>query len=235
MPPIIIQFQNRTYKTQKEFEAYIKDLIYSKIGICRSVKKERHAYYETLNEFLSRHPEFNEKTKHLTDYAIDQCPLAPIKRKTYRVFIINSDGTQTDISWRCALTGRGKTPKHELYSALRVAVQQSVIDYRKNNELICSICNRRKETMHVDHIKQFDEIVMEFISLMKEKSINIPRIFDELNDGTCRRTFMESDIQFKNDWYDYHEKNASYRILCQECNLTRKKGKRSHYHPDLFK
>jgi hypothetical protein len=190
--------------------------------------QEKPEYFDTLNDFLSRHPEYEDKSKNMQDFEIDQCPLAPKTRKAYRIFIKKTDGTSTDISWRCALTGCGKSDKAELFAALRVAVHEQVLEFRMKSELKCNICNKTNTIMHVDHVKQFNEIAMNFLALMKEKSIKIPCDFDDATDGTYRRTFKECDSQFCKDWCDYHENEAEYRILCQKCNLTRKKGKRTH-------
>ena len=81
------------------------------------------------------------------------------------------------------------------------------------------------EHYKIDHIIHFDEIALNFINIMENENINIPNTFGDTNDETHRRCFLEIDDNFKNEWIDYHYKNATLRILCQTCNLTRTKTK----------
>ena len=69
----------------------------------------------------------------------------------------------------------------------------------------------------------FDKLVADFLSI--NKNINTPVEFDEMNDETHRRQFLLRDEEFKKLWINYHNDNAILRILCQRCNLGRKKYK----------
>ena len=109
-------------------------------------------------------------------------------------------------------------------SAMRSSVDEQIFQFRKDNEEKCVLCPNT-DKLHVDHIIHFDEIVLNFIDIMKSKNIKIPDTFGDTNDETHRRCFLEIDNKFKNEWIYYHYKDATLRMLCQNCNLTRTKTK----------
>ena len=49
MPRKSIIFLDKTYKTQGEFEAFVKNLIYNGIGICDDIKNEESHLYPTTS------------------------------------------------------------------------------------------------------------------------------------------------------------------------------------------
>ena len=59
-----IIFLDKTYKTQGEFELFVKKVIYDDIGICNDVKNKHPSHYITLIEILKRHPDFFSKTQN---------------------------------------------------------------------------------------------------------------------------------------------------------------------------
>jgi hypothetical protein len=65
MPRKPIIFLDKIYKTQSEFEAFVKKLLYKDIGICNDVKNSYPSHYITLIEILKRHPDFILKTQNM--------------------------------------------------------------------------------------------------------------------------------------------------------------------------
>jgi 5-methylcytosine-specific restriction endonuclease McrA len=137
-----------------------------------------------------------------------------------KIIIINTDASEIDISWKVAITGKSKGKKHKLMSAMRSSIDEQIYKFRRDNEARCVLCPNT-DKLHVDHIIHFDEIPFKFINIVERK--NIPNIFGHTNDNTHRRCFLKIYEIFKNEWVDYHYKNASLRMLCQKCNLTRTK------------
>ena len=39
--------------------------------------------------------------------------------------------------------------------------------------------------------------------------------------------FKEEDIDYKTKWSEYHRKNATLRVLCENCNLSRSKKEKN--------
>lgn len=221
MPRKLIIFLDKTYKTQCEFEVFVKNLIYNDIGICNDIKNIYPSHYITLIEILKRHPDFISKTQNMCNITIIRDTL---NINAFKIIIINTDESENDISWKCAITGKSKGNKHELMSAMRSSVDEQIFQFRKDNEKKCILC-LNTDKLHVDHIIHFDEIVFNFINIMKSKNIKIPDTFKDTNDKTHRRCFLEIDNKLKNEWIDYHYQHANLRMLCQTCNLTRTKTK----------
>lgn len=221
MPRKTIIFLNKIYKKQKDFELFVKNLIYNDIGICNDIKNNYPTRYITLLELLKRHPDFISKTQNMCNMKIMRDKL---NTNALKVIIINNDESEIDISWRCAITGKSKGNKQELMSAMRSSIDEQIYQFRKNNQKKCVLCSNT-DKLHVDHIIHFDKIANDFINSMKSKNKKIPNNFGDTNDNTHRRCFLEIDNRFKYEWVDYHYKNATLRILCQKCNLTRIKCK----------
>jgi 5-methylcytosine-specific restriction endonuclease McrA len=221
MPRKPIIFLDKIYKTQSEFEAFVKKLLYKDIGICNDVKNSYPSHYITLIEILKRHPDFILKTQNMCKIKIIRDTL---NINALKIIIINTDESENDISWKCCITGQTKGNKHELMSAMRSSIDEQIFQFRKDNEKKCVLCPNT-DKLHVDHIIHFDEIVLNFITIMKSENITIPSTFGDTNDDTHRKCFLEIDNNFKNRWIDYHYTHATLRILCQSCNLTRNKTK----------
>lgn len=219
MPRISIIFSGKTYKTQGEFESYVKKLIYTDIGVCNDIKNIHPYHFNTLIELLKRHPDFICKTKNMCNIKIIRDKL---NINALKIIIINTDASEIDISWKCAITGKKKGNKHELMSAMRSSIDEHIFQFKNDSQEKCVLCPNT-DKLHVDHIIHFDEIVFNFINIMKSQNINIPDTFADTNDDTHRRCFLPIDEEFKNKWVDYHYKYASLRMLCQNCNLTRSK------------
>ena len=222
MPRNPIILLGNTYKTQGEFKAYVKNLIYNDIGICNDIKNIYPSHYITLFEILKRHQEFDSKTRNMSNIKIITNKL---NKNALETIIINTDGSEIDISWIRAITGNPKKNDSDLMEAFRSSIVEQLIQFKNDNEDLCVFCHNTYK-LHVDHITHFEELVLNFISIMKQQNINIPNTFADINDGSNRKCFLEIDDNFKNEWVDYHSKNASLRILCQNCNLTRPKYKK---------
>ena len=134
--PIPVDFLGKRYKSQSEFSIFVKRFIYD-IGPCNDLKNYNLSKFEILIEILKRHPDFAIKTKNMNSIKItnDQLNKAALK-----IIIINDDNTEIDISWKCAITGKGKSLKSELLSAMRSSVEQQINTYRQSNKGPCQLC-----------------------------------------------------------------------------------------------
>ena len=86
----------------------------------------------------------------------------------------------------------------------------------------CSLINK---TIHIDHHEiQFVKLVEDFLEINK-KTIIIPSDYDK-KQITFERIFKEEDSWIGKLFEPYHLQNATLRVLCETCNLTRKKYKK---------
>lgn len=219
-----VYFLNKQYKTQGEFEKFVKQIIYNDIGICFDVKNTHPDKYYILIKILERHPRWNSKSENMCNVKI--IPDA-LNVKALQTIIITDNG-EVDISWKCAVTGKGKSKKGELMMAMRVSVQEQVNYFRENcNIYCCELCKSDKQ-LNVDHNDEknsaFDELAYNFVK--DNNDIKIPDTFGELNDGTNRRCFLEKDYIFRDRWVEYHRQFAILRILCHKCNISRPKTRK---------
>lgn len=135
------------------------------------------------------------------------------------VVINKKDGSCDDVSLLVKCVS-GKT-KDNLYVAMRKSILDQIYEYKNSQQkLQCVLCEDDQK-IHVDHFSpQFIEMYTEFIN----KHPEYPTKFDKDVSHAC--IFREEDREYEIIWKKFHRENANLRILCQRCNLTRKKVKR---------
>lgn len=205
MPGKPVIFLGTTYKTQREFELFVKNLIYKDIGVCNDIKNTHPSHYNVLIEILKRHPEFNIKTQNMINIKITKDTL---NTSGLKILIINNDTSETDISWKCAITGKHNSDKYELMSAMRSSIEDQILEFKKTSENKCVLCSNTNK-LHVNHIVHFDEIIFDFINTIKNKNIKIPNTFGESDDNTHRRCFLKmngSNFIMKMHNYEFYVK-----------------------------
>ena len=95
------------------------------------------------------------------------------------------------------------------------------MSFRNFHTSQCAICNTTDVTeYHVDHINHFEEIVFEFLQIVKRDK---PSIFQNTLDN--RKAFTDIDKEYEDEWTSFHKTKACLRILCSSCNLSRPKWK----------
>jgi hypothetical protein len=206
------------YNSKTKFGEYCKDLIYNRIGECDSVKDKSEDLFNEVLILLKRHPRYEEKIKNMKDIKFIQNMR---NRKALECRIIYSDNTDKDISWTYARDSRLPSQEEYLTKALRSSVMFQIMNFKKNNDPVCTKCNS-VEDLHCDHIIHFEKLTHDFLKIYNDK---IPSEFAQLNDGSNFTCFLYSDYDFEDKWKEYHYENAKLRILCQNCNLTRAKSK----------
>jgi hypothetical protein len=223
-----VEFMGKIFKTQGEFEKYVKNIIYDEVGICNDIKNLYPDNYNILIELLKRNPKFKSKSQNMCNLKIQQNKLS--RQKAYEILIINNDETTTDISWKHdAIKGESKTKDIQLKEAMRSSVDEQILDFRRKNEIkSCEICGNI-ENLDVDHNDEKNSAFAELVSNFSNENENIelPENFGQLNDETNRTCFLEKDNVFRDKWNEYHRQNAKLRMLCSKCNLSRPKTKKT--------
>lgn len=209
------------FNTQLSAKKYIRDLI-SKIGICNSVKNISQDYYEILLELCKRHPESEEKLRDIVDFRIIYNRFS---KKYYELNIVKLHNIIIDISWKICISGRERSAQQDLNTAFRVCIIDQINEFRnKSNTTKCSLCQEKITKCHIDHVIHFQKIVDDFMKIYK---FDIPTQYDIVNDGSNRICFTNRDKNIHDAFYNYHKNYAVLRVLCENCNLTRKKTARN--------
>ena len=203
----------RNFKTQKELKGYVKECI-NEIGECYSIKESHPDKWDLFIYLFERHYNYPEKFHGLTDIKIKH---NPIFKNQLETIIVKANGEEDDVSVlnKC-ITGK---PQNNLCIAMRNAILPQILTFKYNNPQQCVLC-QNTSTIHIDHFEpQFEDLKADFLSAWKDE---LP---DKFRQNECHsKVFEPSDIQFENKWFDYHLKNASLRVLCSNCNLTRRKS-----------
>ncbi len=219
---IPIENGGKQYKSQREFKDYVSDLVNNKIGFCTSVKNLKPEYHKELISILSRNPKYEEKSSKMIDIEIVPTEKTKYKEvKAKEVRIINNDKSKPiPISWaNFSITGKEETIEAALTVAMRTSSEGDSSNYRKTVVNICETCLTSVET-HVDHIEHFHKLKTKFLEIMKTQNIFIPIRFGKVI-RTNQKCFLEEDKDFEDKWKEYHNNEASLRILCGPCNQKR--------------
>jgi hypothetical protein len=219
------EFNGETFETKTDVQDYVRTIL-KEIGYTDSVKTQDPEAYKVLASLCQRH---KDKERKKVDQMVDLeiCN----DRGNFKLNMKFDNGLDDEpISWRNCASENFQTPKDRLFSALRQAIDDQIHEFRMIQPVSfeCSLCstrfNKNKDKVHVDHIKHFKELAVEF--MIKEKSLGtiIPSTFTK-NEGSSEDVFEEKDSLFTQKWQTYHEEHAYLRMLCQPCNLIREKSK----------
>lgn len=215
---------NKIFKTQTECEKYTRSIL-TELGLTDSVKIKNEEYFNFLILLCKRHPHHIDKLNKFVDFQIYQDAL---NKRGLALNIVNNDNTYTEISWRICVTGTGKSQKTLFNSALRQCISYQIKEFRYASDLsYCRECNCSLDdkTPHIDHDEiQFIKLVEDFMELNKE-TIIMPIEYNK-KDITFETLFKDEDTWIGKVFEPYHLQHATLRVLCETCNLTRKKYKK---------
>lgn len=203
-----------SFNSKKSLENYIRSII-AEIGICSSVKQFYPSYYNFFSELFQNHPNYPEKTLNTVDIFITQNKISPAHLELNLLKQTQNIISTDNISWRSCISGKSK---NHLKSALRVAIHDQILEFRRNCPLVqCCFCKSTDASeYHVDHINHFEEILAKFLLY------NILKLPSNFKDSSLNlKTFLPSDLDFENSWKMFHKKEARLRLLCSSCNLRR--------------
>ena len=214
----------KIFKTQTECEKYTRSIL-TELGITDSVKNKNEEYFNFLFLLCKRHPQHIDKLNKFVDFQIYQDAL---NKRALALNIVNNDNTFKEISWRICVTGTGKSQKTLFNSALRQCISYQIKEFRYASDLsYCRQCNCSLDdkTPHIDHYEiQFIQLVEDFMELNKE-TIIMPIEYNK-KDITFETLFKDEDTWIGKVFEPYHLQHATLRVLCETCNLTRKKYKK---------
>ena len=193
---------------------YTRTLL-KQLGICESIKNTNMNTFNFLFELIKNHPSYDEKIEDFQDFSVT---INDKNKKALELNIIKSDGTFDVISWLCCCSGKPRSYKDLFNKCLRNIIKQQIFEYKnKHNTNICELCKKHNNNIHIDHYKiTFKELVHNFMIKYK---LNIPTAFEK--DENNNVVLLGDDILIGEYFEKYHKENATFRILCAKCNLSR--------------
>lgn len=88
-----------------------------------------------------------------------------------------------------------------------------IIDDDGNYNGICDNCNKN-DKIHIDHYMfSFQQILDDFI---QRQTIT----FSKLKVYENNNLYEFTDKKISEDWINFHDENAQYRVLCPSCNMS---------------
>lgn len=210
------------FKSQGQCRKYVQDLLKS-VGVTKSVKNADCNSFTFLTLLCQRHPNKDTKLNNFNDFVIERNAM---NRKAYALFVMDCNGNKQDISWIQCISGKPKSHKQELTSALRNAIQYQIDDFKKTivNRRMCQNCRCSiQDIPHIHHAGiEFEDIAQQF--LLSIDNLNVPQEFDD-EKKTNVRVFKPQDRLFMEQWQVFHQEHAHLQNVCQKCNLSTLKVK----------
>lgn len=123
-----------------------------------------------------------------------------INTNSYHVEIYYNNNYHEDVSFIYCIKCIKKKPKYNWREKFRQTISSTVIEFKKNNILICEICKKNNLPYcdyHVDHVIKFRTLLKDF-----------------LENNPIHYLYVNHD-----EWKKYHDTNCKLRILCKDCNL----------------
>jgi len=196
-------------KTKQATIEHTKKILHSNI--------DKELIGEDLSFILSilpRHPEYKEKSGV-------GIKTIRVKRTAFNspcFFIERMDGTFIDFSYKTCINGKSIEPKDNLNEAMRAAVKEQIIEFKKFNLVkpfkcpLCSSFIEDDKKIHVDHVNKF-----RYLSHCFKISHECPDRFDD-DPVFNNAIFREIDNEIKDKWKNYHKQYAILRLICNSCN-----------------
>ena len=205
------------FKTKKLCEAYTRMIINKG---CRKITEDEEDFKYLMDLIKSSSTAEGRIKCGIKEFQITPIYLCSSPKLT----LLRVDGSEDAVSWKDLSNGRVKTSRDKLIMAMRDAVKDKSIQFKKDSKIQCSLClvdNLPYDKYDVDHKDTpFSKIRDDFLGLTTHE---IPEDFDK-NPTTCVRIFKAEDAGFANAWIEYHDSLCDYQILCKTCNV--KKGNR---------
>ena len=173
------------------------------IGLCNSIRSTHPDKFARLREMFGRHPTAGEG---IIDLRAQRNPVwggidyVAVYEKCEWVISANE----------CFYTNQSRAA-HDLRKvkrAARTTIRHQVDAFRNQTPCACGSSSK----LQVDHVRHFDDLITTFLNG------RIPTEF-EYTDG--REPVFQEPLA--TEWNDFHRKNATLRMLCASCNVSRPK------------
>lgn len=155
-------------------------------------------------EVFVDHPRFKEKAKGGVE-RVEIRSIPPFNSRAF--FLVHSDGTAVDISFRESLNPSKHMAK--VHAAARWEVERDVRVWKIKNP-------SPDKGMHCDHVVPFDQLWRDFIAthMLQEEHISV------VSDPTGSNDYFENR-KLSHSWQRYHFERATFQWLTAESNIAK--------------
>jgi hypothetical protein len=216
------ELAGKIFESKKQAGQYIADLVESLRG--RKIH-QRSTEFDIFAALLRRHPtKSNERVVFFT--------VVSTQFREAAVEFKSTSGVSDTFSWRKCIVGGNVSKESQVKELLRHTIVGQVGAFKASQKTgqkwQCSLCALEiisPSQAHVDHIKEFWQLVAEFCNVngIQLKDVQIKNLKNKYPDSKRRLVkqceFDDHELQKK--WEIYHLRNAELRILCPQCNYAR--------------
>tara|TARA_R110002110_G_scaffold22870_1_gene88142 strand:+ start:71 stop:715 length:645 start_codon:yes stop_codon:yes gene_type:complete len=200
---------SRVFKTKHASYKFGHDLIY-RHGIGTKIRSGKT--FDYLNDLLKLHPEHWDKVGE----GIDYFGIGENEARYLTTHFVDKKGDLVKFSWYKLAKFQKTTKVHNLINAMRQAIIFECHRFRTNAVMKCVTCGSC-DRLQVDHKDvPFKKMRDDFWMLGEDK----PDEFDDHKIYNCA-IFKEEDHEYENAWIEYHNRYATYQILCSRCNQVK--------------
>jgi hypothetical protein len=204
------------FATVGEAKEYVRELVarYSD----RDTANEADSAF--LSDLLELHPRCAEKMgSGVRSYKFDR---NPEYTNTRTIFVLRTDGSQTDFSWQTCIDG--ETPERLKRAALRNAIADQIAAFKREAfsrpPVICSETGEELSWRycHVDHVapNTFDSLVDQW--LLSENMVLDSVQISPSRDISFTRS-LTNNAQ-RESWRGFHDRGKKLRLLSPHANLS---------------
>lgn len=208
-------FHNQSFSSKKAVQSYITEQM--KLVDYGEAIEHDHPLFSFFMSIVDSHPRKN--TGDVIGFIII--------RDDYgkkQLWIRDINNTLVCISYRYDKTSSPSWFNDKLNRAFRNSIKEQIKNYKKKwmseieEPYCCRICRKTIDIIQADHKDiPFSQIVKLFLD---QTTRTIPTGFSQ-EQYDCSPVFMASDALFEKDWVEFHEKLATYQILCVSCNSSK--------------
>jgi hypothetical protein len=210
------QIDSRAFKSKKDALEYTRTFLNNLFTSGKCKITQSCDEFEYIMAVLNRHKYVKEKVGCGISY-FEIFQVTNYGKKGIGVQIVRSDMTEENFSWRKCVELTTGTMKPKIVSVFRASINKQISDFRDNSVLTCVKCGS-SEHPQIDHKNPtFQQMFDDFTG---ENGLPTDVYQDKDN---LAPVFLPEDKIYEDRWVSYHKENATLRVLCRNCNCSRKK------------
>ena len=207
-----IAFCQNNFNSIKSVQAFIKQSVDS----CEfyEIIDEKHRCFPLFSSLVQVH--FNREDKF--GQGIKHFYFAPNLYRKKELQIRRMDDSTVSMCCNYGKIIKGKNPHQDLRAAMRYSIADQVLKWKTQQKSphCCQFCSKEITLIQADHIYPFSRLVNDFLNLTQ---YTVPTAF--LKNEYNMIVFRQEDEAFEKAWKIYHNDNASFQILCIQCNTQK--------------